>query len=410
MTNWLTSEHHLGWLAEHARELLRFGRRSAREGGGAYWLDDQGAPDLSQPLFTWITTRAVHVYGLGSLMGIPGCTAVAQAALDGLVGPLHDDAHGGWYPSADGATPAPGKSCYDHAFVMLAGSTAVHAGLRGAGDILTEATSTFLARFWDDEAGRCVDAWDAAFEHVEPYRGLNANMHGVEAMLSVAGTTGDEAWLHRAARVADFVIAQASANHWRIPEHYRPDWTPDLEFNRDRPADQFKPYGATIGHAFEWARLFVHLANAPITVDCKPLVAAAEALFERAVDDGWRPDGADGFVYTTDWDGRPVVADRLHWVTTEAINTAAALFAQTGESKYAEAYRHWWDYAADHLLDTVNGGWHHQLDATNQPATSVWRGKPDLYHAFQTTLIPSLPLYPMLAPALAMSVAPNRAS
>jgi sulfoquinovose isomerase len=53
------------------------------------------------------------------------------------------------------------------------------------------------------------------------------------------------------------------------------------------------------------------------------------------------------------------------------------------------------------LLDLTGGSWHHQLDERNRPAATVWRGKPDLYHNVQATLIPRLPLAPGLAVALA---------
>ena len=43
----------------------------------------------------------------------------------------------------------------------------------------------------------------------------------------------------------------------------------------------------------------------------------------------------------------------------------------------------------------------HGTDPQNRPADSVWPGKADLYHAAQATLIPTLPLAPSLATALA---------
>jgi sulfoquinovose isomerase len=121
-------------------------------------------------------------------------------------------------------------------------------------------------------------------------------------------------------------------------------------------------------------------------------------LFERAVTDGWQ---TDGFVYTTDWSGIPVVKDRLHWVVCEAIAAAAALAQCTGEASYEQQYRDWWDLAARSFVDRTNGSWHAQLDAHNQPATSVWSGKPDTYHAVQATLLPRLPLATSLATAVA---------
>ena len=37
--------------------------------------------------------------------------------------------------------------------------------------------------FWDDQAGLCVDGWDTSFTTCDSYRGVNSNMHAVEAML-----------------------------------------------------------------------------------------------------------------------------------------------------------------------------------------------------------------------------------
>ena len=34
---------------------------------------------------------------------------------------------------------------------------------------------------------------------------------------------------------------------------------------------------------------------------------AAEKLYTTAIKDGWNADGAPGIVYTTDWNGKPVV-------------------------------------------------------------------------------------------------------
>jgi mannose/cellobiose epimerase-like protein (N-acyl-D-glucosamine 2-epimerase family) len=398
MSVWLNSTTHRTWLDTHARHLLEFGRGAADARGGASWLTNDGSPDRRQPAHTWITARMTHVFSLGSLLGVPGAAPLAAATMGGLLARLHDDEHGGWFSSvgADGQ-PAGGKACYDHAFVVLAASSAVQAGIDGAQDLFSRAQQVFLHRFWSESDGLCFDAWDTAFSTVEDYRGINANMHAVEAMLSAASVSGDPAWLARAERICRFVAESAGAHNWRIPEHYDENWRPDLELNRDQPRHQFKPYGATVGHGLEWARLMLHVEAA---TGGEWLRDCAENLFRRAVADGWAVDGAPGFVYTTDWDGRPVVRDRMHWVAAEAINAAAALYRRTGHEDYARRYQQWWDYSDTFLIDHVNGSWRHQLDETNAPTDSVWDGKPDLYHAFQATLVPQLPLYPMIATAI----------
>lgn len=400
MRSWLEVSGHRAWLGRHTQDLLAFGRRSPYPGGGAAWLDDDGAPLLEHGVQTWITARTVHVYSLGHLLGIPGCRPVAQAALAGLLGPLHDDVHGGWYPAvaADG-TPAPGKTAYAHAFVVLAASSGVVAGLPGADGLLTDALDVLERRFWDETAGRVVDTWDTAFEVLDDYRGINANMHTVEALLAAADVTGERRWLDRAARIGAFAAGAAADHGWRLPEHYAPDWTPLLELNADRPDDPFKPYGATVGHGLEWARLLLHLEAAG--AHGADWLGAARAMFARAVADGWAADGADGFVYTTGWDGTPVVRDRMHWVVAEGINAAAALATRTGDEAYAERYAQWWDYVDRYVVDHRHGSWHHQLAPDNTPAGTVWPGKADLYHAVQATLIPRLPLAPSLATAVA---------
>lgn len=400
MTIWTERSGHRAWLAGHLQDLLAFGRRTPAPGGGAYWLTDDGAPWPAKGVQTWITARTVHVYSLGTLLGIPGCRPVATGALAGLTGPLRDSAAGGWFSqvSPDGSHPEE-KAAYAHAFVVLAASSACVAGLVGARELLDEALATMTRRFWDETAGMVVDTWDADFTALDGYRGINANMHTVEAFMAAADVTGEAVWLERAARIASFAASVARANGWRLPEHYDETWTPRLELNADRPDDPFKPYGATVGHGLEWARLMLHLEAAGATgadwADC------AVALYDRAVADGWAADGADGFVYTTDWQGRPVVHTRMHWVVAEAIGAAATLHLRTNKERFADDYARWWDYADRCLLDHVHGSWHHELAPDNTRSAGVWPGKADLYHAAHAALVPRLPLAPTPATAVA---------
>jgi sulfoquinovose isomerase len=388
-------------LEAECQRLLNFGRHFPHPLGGAAWLDAMGQPDMSRPVYTWITARMVHVYVLGHLLGRSGDLDLAAQALAGLTGRLRDRISGGWMTSVDAAEGSPDeKACYTHAFVVLAASSASVAGLPAARELLNEAFEVWDQRFFDAEAGMFVDSWNRSFTQVSDYRGVNANMHGVEALLAAADVTGDGMLRERALGVARRVALEFAEPHsWRIPEHFNSAWEPQLEHNRDRPDDQFQPYGATVGHGLEWSRLLLHL-GASLAEPPSWLLPAAEALFDRAVTDGWAVDGADGFVYTTDWDGTPVVRDRLHWVLAEAIAAAAALRARTGNDRYANLAATWWAYAERSLFDRTYGSWHHQLDADNQVIDTVWPGKPDLYHAVQATVIPRLPLAPSMATAL----------
>ncbi len=405
MTAWIHQAEHRSWLSAEFVRLLNFGRGSARPGGGAFSLDADGHPDLSVPLATYHTARVSHAYALGTLAGIPGSRTIAQAVFDGLRGPLRDRECGGWFHEVTGdAASDDSKSAYDHVHVLLAASTATHANLDGADEVLDEVVSVINDRFFDPTIGLLRDGYDRAFVSTDSYVGANANMHGVEGMLAAFDATGDRAWLERALGITRFFTTRASEHNWRLPEHYTADAGTLLDYNIDSPDDPFKPYGATIGHALEWSRLLLHLEAALEASGLpggEPLLNAATHLFDRAVTDGWAVDGADGFVYTTDFSGTPVTRDRLWWVVSEGVCAAAALGRRTGDDRFDRLYAQWWDYLDAHVLDRERGSWRHSLTVDNQPDTGIWSGKPDLYHTVQATVIPRLPLYPGLAKAVA---------
>lgn len=400
----IDTEENKKFLEEVREDLFRFGHKFPAPGGSSYYLGDDGTPWTDRNRETWITSRMLHVYSLASFLGHPGSGELADAGLKGLRGELHDDANGGWYA---GLTPdgqiLPTKQCYAHAFVILAASSGVLAGRPGAKELLEDALKLYDLRFWNEEEGLSCDTWNTEFTVLDDYRGLNANMHTVEAFLAAADVTGDEKYRVRAGRIIDHVVGWAGANKWRIPEHFTKDWTPDLECNKEKPDDQFKPYGATPGHGIEWARLIVQWATSSYPdkkEEAEKYIRVSENLFCRAVEDAWNADGAPGIVYTTDWNGNPVVHDRMHWTLAEAINTSAVLYRVTGKQIYADYYAQFMTYLDEKVLDHVNGSWFHQLDQNNQVIGTVWPGKSDLYHAVQATLIPYYSPSLSIAPAV----------
>lgn len=403
MTSWLETPAHARWLEAEGDRLLDFGRASRHPAGGFAWLDTAGRPELDRPVELWITCRMTHVHALAHLMGRPGAGTLADHGVAALAGRFRDATNGGWYAAvaADGPTST-AKTAYEHAFVVLAAASATAAGRPGGRELLDEAVRVLVEHFWDDEHGMVVEEWDEAFTTLDGYRGVNANMHTVEALLSAADVLDDTDLRARAQRIVTRVVHDLARDHqWRIPEHFDDTWAPVLDYNEAEPAHPFRPYGATVGHWLEWARLALHL-RAALGDDAPDwLLDDAVSLFDAAVREGWAVDGADGFVYTVDWSGRPVVRERMHWVAAEAVAAAAALHAATGDAAYAGWYETWWEHVADHFVDHELGSWRHELSPRNRPGGVTWDGKPDLYHAFQATLVPRLPLAPTLATALA---------
>ena len=89
-----------------------------------------------------------------------------------------------------------------------------------------------------------VEEWDRPWHTFDPYRGANANMHTVEAYLAAADAGADPVWRQRALRITERIVHRVAREAgWLLPEHYDPDWAPLPEFNRDRPADQFRRTG-----------------------------------------------------------------------------------------------------------------------------------------------------------------------
>ena len=391
-----------GWLEREGDRLLDFARAAEHPDGGFAWLDERGLPRLDQPVELWITCRMTHAFALGKLRGRSGCDRLVDHGVQALLGRLRDKDNGGWFAAVGSNGPTDrSKQTYAHAFVVLAASSAAASGHPLGRQLLDDALGVMATRLWSESDAMVVDAFDETFTEVSSYRGLNANMHTVEAFLAASDVTGDPVWRDRALRITDRVLNNlAPQSSWRLVEHFDAHWQPLADYNIDLPADPFRPYGATVGHGLEWSRLALNLRAALGTEAPEWLLTAAIRLFDRAVEDGWSADGQPGFVYTTDWDGKPVVRHRMHWVAAEATATAASLYRATGEQRFAQHYEQWWDYIQEKMCDPVGGSWWHELDELNQPSARVWSGKPDVYHALQATLIPRLPLSPTLATAL----------
>jgi mannose/cellobiose epimerase-like protein (N-acyl-D-glucosamine 2-epimerase family) len=124
------------------------------------------------------------------------------------------------------------------------------------------------------------------------------------------------------------------------------------------------------------------------------------ALFEAAATRGWAADGQDGFPYTLDWDDRPVVRARMHWVVCEAVAAATVLAGVTGEQRYRELAGRWRAHGEERFADPATGSWHHELTPAGEVATTTWSGQPDAYHLAQMLLLDGRPVRGSLAAAL----------
>ena len=200
--------------------LLAFAARARVDDGFGYLLGD-GTVDTDRGLETSINARMTHVFSLAVLLGRDDLRPLAEHGVSALQGPLRDHVHGGWF---SGSTGRRVKSAYEHAFVVLAGSTAAVAGL--GDELLTDALEVWDRRFWDDVDRAAVEVRDQSWADCQDYRGANANMHGVEAMLAVAKAVPARRHelLQRCIRVLHRIVhTEDRGRDWRWPEHFDRD-------------------------------------------------------------------------------------------------------------------------------------------------------------------------------------------
>ncbi len=378
--SWRARPTHRQWAMEQVGRLLRFNLGSALPEGGFAYLDAEGHPMQGRPPSLLLTARMTHVAALGSVLGVPGSGHLLHHGLSSLAGPFHDDDHGGWLPDVNGGR----KNAYEHVHVLLAAAS-VHAAVAAGADVdapqlVDEATQVVEDRFWREDEGALCESWSADWAEPEAYRGANANMHAVEAFLAIGDALGDDVWHERALRICDRIVDHhARGRDWLVPEHFDDQWVELTDYNVADPHHPFRPFGATLGHSLEWARLLCLLHASP-RVRTEPWVLeAARALSRRALD-CWAVDGREGLPYTVDWEGRPVSDLRLHWPICEGIQATALLHELTGDDEWERWYRRLWDHAARYFIDP-SGSWINELDGRMREGGTVWPGRPDVYHS-----------------------------
>jgi mannose/cellobiose epimerase-like protein (N-acyl-D-glucosamine 2-epimerase family) len=251
--------------------------------------------------------------------------------------------------------------CYGLAFVMLAYACAVKAGEGEAVKWLYETYALMERRFWlsDDALYACEadENWK-----LNSYRGQNDNMHACEAMIAAYEATGDVLFLDRACLLAkNMTQRQSQQTEGHLWEHYTPDWTPDLDYNRNDKSNHIRPWGVQTGHQTEWAKLLLILdRHRP---EAWRLGRAGE-LFDMAMQYGWDREFG-GLIYGYDLRGTPCDQDKYFWVQAESIAAAALLAKRTGDEAYWCWYDRIWDYSFHYFVDHVYGAWYRILSREN---------------------------------------------
>ncbi|RTL44321.1 MAG: AGE family epimerase/isomerase [Burkholderiales bacterium] len=260
---------------------------------------------------------------------------------------------------------------YGLAFVLLAHAHATEAGVAGARQGIEATFALMEQRFWEPAhqlyADEATPDW-----RVGTYRGQNANMHACEAMLAAHAATGEGRYLDRALTLATSIAQrQAARAGGLVWEHYRPDWTPDWDYNRHDKTNIFRPWGYQTGHLTEWAKLLLMLERRLGAAAPDWLLPTARHFFDTAVREGW--DAAHGglvYGFAPGHEGGGVCdADKYFWVQAESLAAAAWLAVRTGDDAYWQWYDRLWDYAWTYFVDHRHGAWYRILGPANDKLT-----------------------------------------
>ncbi|WP_432722154.1 AGE family epimerase/isomerase [Jeongeupia wiesaeckerbachi] len=356
-------------LLAHVRQTMAFYHPRAidRAGGFFHFFRDDGSVYDAHTRHLVSSTRFVFNYAMAfRRFGDPAYLDAVKHGVAFLRDAHRDPASGGYawqlqwrdgVKTVDDAT----NHCYGLAFVLLAYSHALMAGVDEARGWLDETWDLMEARFWEPQHGLYADEASPDW-HLKPYRGQNANMHACEAMLAAFEATGETRYLDRAELLAhNICVRQAALAHGLMWEHYDADWQVDWDYNRDDKTNIFRPWGYQPGHLTEWAKLLLILERH------RPqpwLLPRAEALFDVAMSRAWDAEHG-GLFYGFGPQDEICDGDKYFWVQAESLAAAALLGARTGKKRYWDDYQRLWAYAWAHFVDHRYGGWYRILRADN---------------------------------------------
>jgi mannose/cellobiose epimerase-like protein (N-acyl-D-glucosamine 2-epimerase family) len=365
------------FLRTHIRHTLAFyaGRNADPSGGFFHFFRDDGEVYDRRTRHLVSSTRFVFNHAMAARHF--GSAADRELVRHGLrfLAEVHAQPNGGfawtldWHAGQARVTDTT-NHCYGLAFVLLAYSHALMAGVPEARAGVDAVFELMQRRFWEPRAGLYADEADAAW-NLSTYRGQNPNMHACEALLAAHESTGEARFLDRALVLAESVTQRlAGLARGLVWEHYRarPDgnWEVDWDYNRNDKSDIFRPWGYQTGHLTEWAKLLAMLADR-LGPGRAPdwLLGTALRFFDRALEYGSDREHG-GLVYGFDPHFEVCDAHKYFWVQAESIAAAAWLAVHTGRAEYWVHYDSLWRYAWQHFVDHRHGAWFRILTPDNR--------------------------------------------
>ena len=347
-------------MIEHSLPLWSGEGWDRETGGFIEKLDIEGRADRAAPRRVRVQARQIYCFAKAAKTGwYPQGREVALKGLDYLLAKAKSpDGRPGFVHLLDpgGSVINSIRDTYDHAFVLLALSTAYQ--LNNDAQIRGEIES--LLAFLDTELRSPHGGFVEGIPATLPRR-QNPQMHLFEAMIAAFDATGDLVYQNRAGELFSLFIANLYDQKRQVlGEYFEDDWS------------KIEPVCVEPGHQAEWVWLlkgFERITNCPTGRHRAGLLASALR---------YRDDATGCLLDEGNADGSVRKFSRRLWPQTEI---AKAWLAQleSGEQGAADEardalvrlYRHY-------LRHPVQGGWYDQFDRENRslvdsiPASSFY--------------------------------------
>ena len=110
---------------------------------------------------------------------------------------------------------------YGYAFVILAGSFAFKIGIKEGKELAEEAWNFMNKYFWEEKYSAYADELSPDLKILNPYRGQNANMHTVEALIAAYEILKEKKYLDRANLIAQQLFKKfpSTISRYVYPHH-----------------------------------------------------------------------------------------------------------------------------------------------------------------------------------------------
>ncbi|MEP1444538.1 MAG: AGE family epimerase/isomerase [Paraglaciecola sp.] len=353
------------FLLKHCQDILDFYDPNVIDPNGGYHQNYKDDGTVFAPGFKQLvsSTRIIVNYATAAkVLNRPDYIDVAKHGLAFLENQHWCEEAGGYaWTIQDNQAQDMTQQAYGYAFVLLAYAACKKAYIIDNNDPLDKVYQQLEERFWLPEHGLYADEISADGV-VSDYRGQNSNMHMCEAMLAAYEASNDKKFLERATTLAENIaFKQAALTDNLIWEHYKTDFQPDWEYNKDDPKNLYRPWGFQPGHQTEWSKLLLTLHKH--SADPK-WVEQAKQLFERAYEKSWDKEHG-GLIYGFAPNGECCDDDKYFWVQAESFAAASMLYKVTKEQQFLDAYQALWQYSWQHMVDHQYGAWFRVLHKDN---------------------------------------------